>query len=314
MSLGSHCYSEKHPTIQSSYSRNWRTSSGRLSEIAGKKTGGFWGQSACCLNITLHRGELFLVGRIPVLFTTCSSCGDIDFDVLSCSFTVIEPTLSLVPNMEESSSKSLAPYYWLEDFTALERLLSVHTGLCLFLVGWEIQTHPITHTHTALFFCCQRHVTKRLLGQRRKATLLGWLESGRNWSASEPRVAGTDRKSVTPPWNWTATIPPKFDAHLFLTPEITRFFFCQKTHQVDFPSRFVRFSGFCGWFMSSNLFEVLKVIFLQLHDNGIMARVILPIFSWKKKPLAFGVSSFRCVGLTWSGIFWGFFYHLFWKP
>ena len=38
-----------------------------------------------------------------------------------------------------------------------------------------------------------RVVTKRLLGQRRKATLLGWLESGRNWSASGVR-------SVLPSW------------------------------------------------------------------------------------------------------------------
>lgn len=49
------------------------------------------------LNITLHGSELFLAGRIPVLFNTFSSCGDIDFNVLTCSFTVIEPTLVLGP-------------------------------------------------------------------------------------------------------------------------------------------------------------------------------------------------------------------------
>lgn len=44
--------------------------------------------------------------------------------------------------MEGSSSKSLAPYYWLDDFTALERLLSVHTG-ALFIFGWMGNPVPI---------------------------------------------------------------------------------------------------------------------------------------------------------------------------
>lgn len=151
MPLGSHCYSEKHPPIQSSYSRNWRTSSGRLSEIAGKKLEVFGDSQHVGLNITLHCSELFLAGRIPVLFTTFSSCGDIDFDVLTCSFTVIEPTLSLVPNMEGSSYKSRAPCYGWRILQLLKGSFPFTPGFVYFWLDGKSRPIP-SPTHTALFF------------------------------------------------------------------------------------------------------------------------------------------------------------------